>query len=245
MRMKGLIVLTAVLFASGVWGMDAIEALKGNFASVTVTSTGLTLSSVRPLIRVLQKGIDLNLGDNDEIVLTPDFETVLTDRRHVELILKPALFKNKKKGFWLVTEIRALERGLITTNMHLVLSDTPMKVGEDDVEMVMEKGEWKTVKEYHAIVERENRLQEFWSNYRDKRREAENLFQGEELTNRLGVIEHEARLEKERIESGEQGEPSEEKSKASHFWLYVILFHLILFPTLYFMRKKLVDRKGK
>jgi len=111
-------------------------------------------------------------------------------------------------------------------------------VSEKDVEMIMKNGEWKTAKEYYSIVERENRLQELWLKYIDERSEAENLFQGEELTNRLGVIEREARLEKEKIESGEQDEPSEEKSKASNFWLYVIIFHLILFSTLYFMRKK-------
>jgi len=37
-------------------------------------------------------------------------------------------------------------------------------------------------------------------------------------------------------------EPSEEESKASHFWLYVLLFHLILFPVFYFIRKKFSKR---
>jgi len=71
---------------------------------------------------------------------------------------------------------------------------------------------------------------------------AEALLQGEELTNRLSAIEHETKLERERIESGEQAEdePSEEKTKASNFWLYAIipLCLLAVFWVVYKKRKR-------
>jgi len=220
MRMKGLIVLTAVSLASGVWGREGIEVLKEGFASVTVTPTNITLSSAYAPVWIRQKDIDRWLGDDEDVILTPDCETTLTDMRHVALIFKPASFKNKKKGFWLVAEVRSLGKGLTTINMHLVLSDTPMKVGEDDVEMIMENGEWKTVKEYHAIVEREKRLYELWSEHIHKRREAEALFQGEELINKLAAIEHEIKLKREQIEAGEQAEVC---PPSRCLWLYALI----------------------
>ena len=235
MKTKVLIILTAVSFTSGAWGMDGIEVLKEGFASVTVTPTNITLSSARSPVLIRQKGIDRWLGYGEDVILTPDCETTLTDMRHVALTFKPASFKNKEKGVWLVAKVYSLGKGFTTINMHLALSDTPIKVGEDDVEMIMENGEWKTVKEYHAIVERENRLHNLWSEHIHKRREANELLQGEELTNRLVAIEHEMKLERDRIESGEQAEVVCPASR--HLWLYALI-PLCLLALLWVVKRK-------
>jgi len=213
--------------------------LYGVIDSVSTTSENLIITFRSGGLMVEHNGVIRGTAEyaanNEALILTPDQETSIYEH-HASVRFIPVSFKSKKKGFRIID--RFAYDGVKSYVAYVALSDKPTEASEDDVEMIMEGGEWKTAKEYYAIVERENRLHELRFEYIYKRREAEKLLQGEELTNRLAVIEHEARLEKERIESGEQDEPSEEKSKASHFWLYVILFHLILFPCLYFMRKK-------
>jgi len=207
--------------------MNGLELMLmyGNIDSVSVTSTNMVIT----FRDVVEK--------RDALILIPDKEVTIVQHRQGALLAIPVLFKNKKKGFRITDSFAHMADEMHNVG-YVALSDRPTEVSEKDVDMIMMNGEWKTAKEYYSIVERQNRLQELRFKYNDRRREAENLFQGEALTNRLAVIEREARLEKERIESGEQDEPSEEKSKASHFWLYVVIFHLILFPVFYFIRKK-------
>ena len=204
--------------------MNGLELILmyGDIDSVSVNSTNLTVI----------------FRDMNALTLTPDKEATVVQHRQGGLFVTPVSFKDKGMGFQVKDSFAHMADERLNV-AYVALNDKPTEVSEEDVEMIMKDGEWKTIKEYRAIVERENRLQELRFKYQDKRREAKELLQGEELTNRLSAIEHEVKLERERIESGKQaeGEPSEGKSKANIFWLYAII-PLCLLVTLYLMRRK-------
>ena len=227
--------------------MNGVELLLlyGVIDSVSATSGNLIITFGSGGLFVKHKGVIREtaeyVANNEALSLTPDNEVRIFDGHHAGVSLVPVSFKDKKKGFKVTHTFNASSfgDGMKRNTGYVALSDTPTEVSEEDAEMIMKDGEWKTVKEYHAIVERENRLHELWSEHIHKRREAEALLQGEELTNRLSAIEHEVKLERDRIESGEQAEdePSEEKIKSATFWLYAII-PLCLLAALWLARKK-------
>jgi len=200
------------LFFRNLVKKDGVESLKASpwFKSVSVTTTNLILQFSLPGGGLwIWSGDDSEKGswteEDDEFFLTPDQETKLSTLRHTKVIFTPTSFENQMKGFRILHLTDDRLGGYITTCLgYVALSDPPIEVHEDDVEMILENGEWiKFGKEGEAQVSPPSR--------EDKKTSA-------------NIAED---------------EPSEEKSKASHFWLYVILFHLILFPCLYFIRKKL------
>jgi len=252
MKMKNVIIAAVVMLAGNMSGTDGVELLKKHegIDSVSVTTTNLTiwfnenksrgLSVLDKPIRGMARSSSEYAEKNEPLVLAPDDSITLIYQYNCVVKITPVTFKKQRRGFEISDIVAAHygEKDLINA-AYIVLSDKPIQVNEEDVEMIMKDGEWKTVKEYHATVERENRLQELRFKYRDKRREAEALLQGEELTNRLSAIEHEVKLERERIESGTQteDEPSEEKSKTTTFWLYALI-PLCLLAVLWLARKK-------
>jgi len=207
--------------------MNGLELMLmyGVIDSVSVTSTNLII-----MLRDFA-------GNNEALILTPDKETSVAGHHHGGLFFTPVSLKNKGTGFRVTHTFnaRSFGDGVKQNTGYIALSDKPTEVNEKDVEMIMEKGEWKTVKEYHAIVERENRLHDLWSEHIHKRREANELLQGEELTNRLAAIEHEMKLERDRIESGEQAEVVCPASR--HLWLYALI-PLCLLALLWVVKKK-------
>ena len=150
--MKKIIVSVAVLLAVSVRGADdALAFLRGTgfFDSVTVSSTNLTLKFLpdwRMLVR--QKGdVVSRLPEFGETIsLIPDVETRLSDGHHVFFTFIPVEYRQKQRGFKFLHVFNAYSfgRGITTNNIgYIALSDTPVEVGEDDVEMILVNGEWK------------------------------------------------------------------------------------------------------
>ena len=144
MRIKELVVLAAITLTVCAREENGVKSLDECFHSVSVTSESLVLSQPKGPFLFRQKGIDRWLKQDEEIVLTPDCETTLTDGYHVVLVFTPVSFKGGKKGFKIASIFNGLSfgKGITINNMYLALSDTPVEVGEDDVEMIQEGGEW-------------------------------------------------------------------------------------------------------
>jgi hypothetical protein len=82
-------------------------------------------------------------AENDEaLILAPDQEAWVSDGHHAGFALVPVSLKNKEKGFRIIDEFSFGED--VQRNIaYVALKDTPTPVSEEDVEMIMEKGEWK------------------------------------------------------------------------------------------------------
>ena len=247
MKMKNVIISVTIALASNMSGADGIELLKKlrGIDSVSVTATNLSiwfdksggLSVLDKPARGMARSSSEYAENSEPLSLAPDDKITLVYQYNCLVEITPVSFKKQRRGFR-IRDIMAsclYEEECHINVAYIALSDTPIEVGEDDVEMIMKDGELKTVKEYHAIVEREDRLQELRVKYRDRRREAEALFQGEELTNRLAVIEHETQLERKRIESGEQAETVSPPNRC--LWLYALIPPCLL-AILWLIRKK-------
>jgi len=145
-----------MLFAKTAWGIDVFEFFKrmpGNIRSVSVTSTNMVIEfnwssilqvelSREPYIYRRSREYAAN---KEPLILVPDKEIALHSR-HASIYFKPVAFKNQHMGFRIINEVdnRSVGREIMTNIIvHVALSDTPIEVGEDDVEMVMERGEWK------------------------------------------------------------------------------------------------------
>ena len=157
--------LTAMSLAYCAAGMGGVTYLENHvwFDSVSVTSTNLTLvfsfrrDSVATVVqddsyRKYQEAYKTNawatpwrvMGDGDALVLTPDQTTRLAIRdAKRSVIFTPVSFKNQQKGFRL-SEVSYHPHEWFSTNHcgYVALSDTPVQVSEDDVEMIMENEEW-------------------------------------------------------------------------------------------------------
>jgi len=147
MRKKSCIITLAVLLTGALSGEDGFEKREDIpvFDSVLVTSTNL-LGKHHPsnyfwAIRRSSEQRDRLFHPGSVLVLTPDQETWVSGR-DAYMIFTPVSFKNHLKGF----------KGLYITHhfetktnniVYVALSDTPIEVGEEDVEMIMENGEWK------------------------------------------------------------------------------------------------------
>jgi len=226
---KNGIALTALLLANGMVGMDGIEHLSNHnwYRVVSVTSTNLTIKFYCDFVTVVQDDSYRKyqeegqtnawahpwsvMGNGEELVLTPNQMTRFGARggKHT-VFFTPVSFKNNQNGFR-ITELSFLPHSWLTTNNlgYVALSDTPMLMGEEDVEMIMEKEKWKKFeveKEVEALQIR-----------------PENVVPPPEPTaTPVNVTED---------------MPIEEKSKASNLWLYAII-PLGLLVILYLMRRK-------
>ena len=150
MRVNVCMISMLVLFVSNVWGMDGIGHLIEErwIGSATVSSTNLVVKLQVGSFFVSQG--DTRVGrhaseyiENDEmLILTPDKETRFSGR-HGRALWTPISLKNNLKGFRIITTFHWWPNPTTTNAIaYLALSDTPVEVGEEDVEMIMEAGEW-------------------------------------------------------------------------------------------------------
>jgi len=154
MKTRNYAVLMSTLLASGVSGMDVAEYWRNRGLIDVVSSTETTLSLkvrnfpgfvwhnyITPPVHERLSGY---IGDNEHLVLSTDMETVLGDGFGLWIYFNPALFKEQQNGFRIVERFKLRNSGLTNNVMYLALGDTPVTMGEEDVEMIMEMGVWKT-----------------------------------------------------------------------------------------------------
>ena len=161
MRTKYIIGVTVGLCASNMLGTNGVKALEssGPIDSVSVTSTNMTVK-FRSLparnfgVRFLRTQEYRKLESNEELVLTPDQE-VRFGSNDGRIVLKPVSFKGQRKGFRVVNMpvgSSAYDVDPTSVITYIVLSDTPMELGEDEVEMVMDNGEWVKVEDSNSLI---------------------------------------------------------------------------------------------
>ncbi|MCL2104559.1 MAG: hypothetical protein FWH21_05850 [Kiritimatiellaeota bacterium] len=144
---KRSISLIVLLLAIHILGMDEMPQLNGIklllgcgcIESVSVTPTNMIVRTCSSEDIARWWGVE----PNAEIILTPEKETVFAEW-HGGVTLSPVSFKNKQKGFRVKTNSRNREGEIIFYIAYIALGDTPAEMGEDDVEMVMDRGEWVT-----------------------------------------------------------------------------------------------------
>jgi len=85
--------------------------------------------------------------NSEDLVLTPNQETKILKWKD-KFTFTPIAFKSQTKGFKItvVSDHSDLGYEVTTTIAYLALNDTSVLVGEEDVEMIMENGEWKKYK---------------------------------------------------------------------------------------------------
>ena len=225
--MKKIIVSAVSLLTVAAQGADdGLEFLKGVgfFDSVMVSSTNLTLKfkdSDRLFVREKQKDVPpyktSRLPERGETIsLIPDLETRLTDGRHVSFIFIPVEYRQKQRGFKIIDVFRWNEPKTNSIT-YIALSDTPVQVGEDDVEMILENWEWKPYKKPQSTPKEKNEVQK----PPPSPEEPVTVTQDEPPAN-----------------IAEDGQPSEEPSKASNRWLYALIPLCALVAILCFLRRK-------
>jgi hypothetical protein len=94
------------------------------------------------------------LEPGTELVITHEKETLLGGN-HSALYFTPVVFKSQQKGL----KVRRLHMSPATgeenTIAYTTLSNEPMEMNEDDLEMVWKDGKMRPIDEYQAIVLRE------------------------------------------------------------------------------------------
>jgi len=153
-KFKLYLLSVGVLFANNSVAMDGVEYLESlDFvAGFTISSTSLDLTFN------LQKNFLLNmkgrwLEHDEKLSLTPDYQVQFGDGRHLEWRFKPVIFKSQHKGFrivyWVTGAFVHRHTPVIT---YIALSDTPIKVDEEDVEMVMDDGKWVKIEDSKSLL---------------------------------------------------------------------------------------------
>ena len=149
--MKRMTLLVAML-AGNILGMDGVDLIKSFnlFDAIIVTSTNLTFKlDSHPDISLWgfqflgkERQGYRRLVPNEELVLVPN-QVVHIESRSYRLILTPVSFQNQSMGFratqW---RIGSGSPKPTPTVAYIALNNIPMNVGEDDVEMTMDNGEW-------------------------------------------------------------------------------------------------------
>jgi hypothetical protein len=175
---KSCVALIALLLVNNMLGMDGLEWLKKHriLDSFEVTSTGLVLkfhSFVDDKWRIgLVEGSfeEGQFKPYKEMILTSNQEARLVkDGGHVCIIIKSVSFKSQHKGFRINPMIigasvdHTLKQDTPSETTYIVLSDTPMTMGEDDVEMVMDYGEWVKAEDSRSLeIEKLGYTAETW-----------------------------------------------------------------------------------
>ena len=210
------------LFFRNLVKKDGIESLNASpwVKSVSVTPTNLVLE-ISPSRSLWTWNGDDTKDDRlteygEELLLTPDKKTTLSDGRHVDVIFTPATFQNQMKGFQILHKIDDRMGGYITTCLgYVALSDKPTEVHKNDVEMIMENGEWKKYEKLQPVPKAENDVQ-----YTQSSRE-----------NPVTVAQDETPV------NTAEDESSEEKGKATTFWHYALI-PLCLLAVLWVVKRK-------
>ena len=217
-----------MLFVGNGWGMDVFDFFKrmpGNVKSVSISSTDMVIDFNKS--SVLQIALNREpytfrhsreyAANNEPLILVPNKEITLVSR-HSAIYFHPVTFRNQHTGFKIINEVdnRSIRRG-ITTNIivYVALSDTFVEVGEDDVEMIMEKGEWKTYENKQSAPKEESEGQEPPPNLEP----LVTTTQGKTLTN---VSEN---------------APNETEPKIRPLWLYALI-PFCLITIFCFLRRK-------
>jgi len=147
MKKKNVIVVIG-LIANVVLGIDGIEFLEKRFENFSVMQSSLILTFSPSMGRlIIIRENERRLSEHNEVlILTSEMETVLTDGHHGTTVFTPVFFRNQQEGFKIahIIDQRSLGR-IVTTNVaYAALSNILIRMKEDDVEMIMENGEWKT-----------------------------------------------------------------------------------------------------
>jgi len=203
---------------------DGISFLKRFYfdpVSVTPTSLSLWFKPHHPQDFVVElegvKRLSAEYKANNEpLVLFAGQSARLVDERTdsvTTVTFTPVLFKSHRKFFWGAIPLKPLDGFRVVANANSRFSDS------------------NTVTDTRYIVLSDTHI---------LMGEAELVEKSEASSKGRAQVSPSSRNKVKKGKATTGDEPSEEDSKASHFWLYVILFHLILFPTLYFMRRKRV-----
>ena len=147
----------SMLLVGNTLGMDAVEYWNTgrivNLVSATETTLTLRLSDFHGFVNQfytippLKKMISEYNENNEYLILSPERETVVGGTFEPSIYFIPILFKDQRKGFRIVDELHRHNHGITNTIMYVALGDTLTVMEEDDVEMIMERGKWKTVEE--------------------------------------------------------------------------------------------------
>ena len=270
---KYMIAVIMALSVNGLHGMDVTEFWErvGIFDSAETTSRDLTLTltsrhSLSEWSVRIPRGEGIRkVVPGEKIALVPD-QAMVFQARHVRITFTPVSFKDQHKGVrmeW-VTFGFGGSVGKPADIAYIAFSDTPLAVGEDDVEMVMDDGEWVKAEDSRSLE-----IAKLGWDAEDLIKEAEKVMQNPEtmamvldhpksaqLWNTLverGLIKTnaEARAQasspsREKSVTAMQDETpdkitedgqGEEKNKASHLWLYALI-PLCLLAVLWLMHKK-------
>jgi len=159
MKTKQSIIVIVTAIAGYACGAIEIESLRnsGPYESVILSSTNLLItfksSGVGRWIR--QKGTEIGRYSEhgEKIALTPDKEMHFSNLYHALTTFTPVIFKSKQKGF----RISHVTMGAFSSQVpdrisYIALSDTPVEVGEDDVEMIMDDGEWVSTRDSKRML---------------------------------------------------------------------------------------------
>ena len=164
---KSCVSLTVLFFVNSILGTDGIEVLKKYVDAFTITSANLVVTNHSTRTQIVwedgptptsfRKASFHKEPYEEELILTPDKESSI-GRGNSRITFKPVSFKNQRKGFRIVREVMySLDQDYLEVT-YLVLSDTPMTLGEDDVEMVLDNGEWVKSEESRSLaIEKMNR----------------------------------------------------------------------------------------
>jgi len=267
--MKECVVLTAVLFVAHVWGRSGIEHLIENrwIRSATASPTNLAVKLQLGAFDIgqgnLWRSASEFMANDEELILTPDQETRFSTR-HSDVRWTPVSFKSQQKGFRIIATSHWWPNPPVTDAIvYLALSDTLVEMGEDDVEMVMENGEWITAEDARRRLEIEKLgwpanilIPNEEGILRDPKLMAEVLgdpvFSNKwyELIEKgyikTNVVEKEGSPSQKKkgraAASPPSGEENDEEQlgKPNNLWLYggILLCILLPVPILYFIRRK-------
>ena len=260
---KCCMVLTATLVACSVSGMDGVEWLKNHdwFDVVSVTSTDLTLKVKNGSLTITQddsyrkytESVKTNawatpwrkssdyIANDEALILTPDQETRFS-LEMCAVTLSPASFKNKQKGFRVKKRIYGHSDGKSIHTAYIALSDTPVEMGEDDVEMVMDDGKWVTAEEARKRLEVEElgpRALRLFQMVNEIKRDSKLM--AEVLENPFLLADWNMLIENGYIKTNavDTASSASERSNPNSLWLYAGILLCILCPILYFLRRKL------
>ena len=157
--MKNIIIII-LLFVNTVFSIEEIDPVIGSrsFDITFISSTNMTVKSLKQPQSVYRYNFpEIELKIHDELTLTPDYITNIGFSMYRSFMLIPVLYKNQLKGFQILeldgNDVSGTEDGdwgglIIDTNSihYVALSDTPLKVEEDDVEMIMVYNKWQLFK---------------------------------------------------------------------------------------------------
>jgi len=177
---KSCIILSVFSLVHGVMGMDAIEWLNtsGGGEVVSVSSTNLLFQIKANSFTVKQhdmydkfleesktnswakpyRNSSEYIKNNELLVITPDGVTQFLGQ-NVRLEFIPVSFRTQQKGLKII-RISQVLKTVTEVIGYVALSDTPMEVGEEDVEMIWKDGKFRTLDEYQFLVQLENEEKE-------------------------------------------------------------------------------------